>query len=332
MPDVAVIVVNYNTHALLHGCLTSIVAAQAELASSHRVTAIVVDNASHDGSPEMVRTEFPGVRLVAAERNLGFTGGNNLALSLLGFPVDGAPSGQPRTPVPDFVLLLNADAKIQPGALSAMLACLDEMPGAGVCGPRLAYGDGRFQHGAFRFPGLFQIALDFFPLAGLPGAHRIHNSRLNGRYPMRLWEGSTPFPVDFVLGAAMLVAGPAICQAGGLDDRFFMYCEEMDWCLRLREAGWRTYAAPAARVTHYEGQSSRQMRWTAYERLWRSRFLFFAKHHRRYPPGFRTAMRLLVRAGARWRSAAALQRFRRGRATGVEIGAELAAYNAVARL
>lgn len=340
---VAVVVVSYNTRDLLRGCLASVIASQHELAPSYQVSAIVVDNASHDGSAAMVRAEFPTVRLVASEQNLGFTGGNNLALSLLGFPVEGEPEAHPCPPTPEYVLLLNADAVLQPGALRAMLACHAATPGAGICGAHLTYGDGRFQHGAFRFPNLFQIALDFFPLTGLPdsrffpltglpGSRRIHDSGLNGRYPRALWEGSRPFAVDFVLGAAMLASGPAICQVGGLDARFFMYCEEIDWCLRMCEAGWRTYAVPDAHVTHYEGQSSRQVRWAAYERLWRSRFLFFAKHQGRYPATFQFVARLLVRAGLNRRRAAALDHFRRGRINGVELGDELAAYTAIARL
>ena len=94
-----------------------------------------------------------------------------------------------------------------------------------------------FNTGLSTFPNLVQVALDFFPLTHLPAAHRLHNSGLNGRYSAKLWDGNTPFAVDFVLGAAMMVRGTVISQIGGLDDRYFMYCEEMDWCLRMARGG-----------------------------------------------------------------------------------------------
>ena len=115
---------------------------------------------------------------------------------------------------------------------------------------------------------------------------------------MRLWEAGKPFAVDFVLGAALMVRGAAIDAVGGLDDEYWMYCEEMDWCLRLAEGGWQVYAVPAAVVIHYEGQSSRQVRWGAFVRLWRSRFRFYARHHARYGRGYVPILRLLVKVGS----------------------------------
>ncbi len=331
--NVAVGVVRYNTCDLLRRCLASVHRAAAAAGAAFAVQTVVVDNASADGSPAMVAAEFPHVRLLALDGNLGFTGANNLALASLGFSVPARPG---RTSLggsrPDSVLLLNPDAELEPEALAEMASFLASTSQAGVCGARLSYGNGRFQHGAFRFPTLFQVALDFFPLAGLPGAHRLHNSRLNGRYPAALWAGRTPFRVDFVLGAAMMVAGAAIEAAGGLDDGFFMYCEEMDWCLRLAEAGWSCWAVPTARVTHHEAQSSRQVRWDAYRRLWRSRLRFYAKHRRRYSAGYRLALRLLISAGLARRAAAAERTFARGGASGTAVAAELAAYRDVRRM
>ncbi len=110
-----------------------------------------------------------------------------------------------------------------------------------------------------------------------------------------------------------------------------MYCEEMDWALRMQQAGWRVYALPTAHVTHYEGQSSRQVRWDAYEQLWRSRLRFYTKHAQRYPFGYRLVLRLLIRLGAAWRSYQARQRFASGSATGTEIARELEAYATITR-
>lgn len=334
----AIIILSYNTRDLLRNCLRSVLAAAALTADRLAVDVIVVDNASPDGSAAMVADEFPGVHLLASPHNLGYTGGNNLALKTLGFPVDTAslppcPRGALWAPLPpDYVLLLNADTEIIGDALWQMAATLHEQPQVGVCGARLQYRGGAFQHGAFHFPGLFQIALDFFPLAGLPGAGRLHNSRLNGRYPARLWQSKEPFLVDFVLGAAMMVRGAAIQQVGGLDDEYFMYCEEMDWCLRMATAGWQIVAVPTARVIHHEGQSSRQVRWSAYERLWRSRFRFYRKHASHYPIGYLWLVRGLVWVGLWVRGRQAFAQFKRGAIIGTELAAELAAYKQIENL
>jgi GT2 family glycosyltransferase len=329
-----VVVISFNTCCLLAACLRSVLA--TPLPPGDRLQVVVVDNASRDGSAEKVAAEFPAVDLIASPVNLGFTGGNNLALHRLGFavpPPAGAPEGTaPAGARPDAVLLLNADAALQGDALLRLARCLEEHPQAGACGAHLRYADGSFQHGAFTFPTLAQIALDLFPLAGVRGAHRLHDSRVNGRYPARLWRGAAPFRVDFVLGAALMMRGAALDQVGGLDDGFFMYCEEMDWCLRLAEAGWQVYAVPDAFVVHHAGQSSRQVRWEAFERLWRSRLRFFRKHARHYPPGYVAAVRGLVRLGAAWQTAQVRRRFARGELEGGEAGRALAAYATLARL
>ena len=334
----AVVVVSYNTRELLDRCLAGILASiEASAIARAGIAIVVVDNASADGSAALVARRYPDVRLIASDRNLGFTGANNLALALLGFPVEPPPATEPipalaQSTRPDYVLLLNSDAELVGDALGQMIRFMEATPSAGACGARLQYGDSRFQHGAFRFPNLFQVALDFFPLTGLPGAQRIHNSRCNGRYPAHLWQDTSPFQVDFVLGAAMMVRGAAILQAGGLDDEFFMYCEEIDWCLRLAQGGWGTYAVPTAVVIHHEGQSSRQAPWTAYTRLWRSRLRLYAKHPQRYPPGYTVAVRALIRIGTRQRMADARRRFAAGEITGDELAAELAAHAEVTRL
>ncbi|HXF60936.1 MAG TPA: glycosyltransferase family 2 protein [Caldilineaceae bacterium] len=334
--NLAVAVVSYNTRDLLRRCLESVFA--TPLPPGARLEVVVVDNASRDGSAQMVAETFPTATLIASLANLGFTGGNNLALHRLGFPVAPPPVAPPAltTPAvqqpPDAVLLLNPDAELQGDALLQMARFLVSAPRAGACGAHLRYPNGDFQHGAFRFPTLAQVALDFFPLTGLRGAQRLHNSRLNGRYPAWRWQGATPFRVDFVLGAALMVKGDAIHQVGGLDDGFFMYCEEMDWCLRLAEAGWEVYAVPTAQVVHHEAQSSRQGRWDAYERLWRSRLRFYRKHAARYPAGYLQAVRALIRLGAAWQAYRARRRFAAGAASGVETARALAAYATIARL
>jgi GT2 family glycosyltransferase len=229
------------------------------------------------------------------------------------------------------VLLLNPDAELTVGSLRQFGQVMTRLPQAGVCGAYLQYGDGSFQHGAFAFPSLAQVALDFFPLVGVPGAHRLHHSRWNGRYSRSQWEGIEPFTVDFVLGAAMFVRGATIHAVGGLDPQFWMYCEEMDWCLRMQQAGWGVYAAPSVRVIHHEAQSSRQMRWWTWQRLWQSRFRFYAKH-RRYGPGYLLAVRTIVRLGVTAQRRAIETQFARGAIGGAAAGEALAALKTVAQL
>ena len=302
MLDLAVIVVSYNTCDLLRGCLSSIFVAAARAEQRLRVQVLVVDNASTDGSPAMVAAEFPQVRLFALNQNAGFTGGNNLALAALGFPVllphPLTPHLSPCHPSPaspDLVLLLNPDAEVVGDALLEMATFLEGEPAAGACGARLVYGDGQFQHGAFRFPALAQIALDLWPPVGLPGAHRLLDSRLNGRYPQTLVGQRRTLPGGFCVGrGAHGTRRGALCAVGGLDDGYWMYCEEMDWCLRLHEQGWRVYAVPTAQVIHHAGQSSRQQPWASFVRLWRSRYRFYTQHRTHFPPGHLAAVRALV--------------------------------------
>jgi len=341
MLRLTVIIVSYNVSSLLRDSLRSVAVAAAYSAGWLAVDVVVVDNASSDGSAAMIAAEFPSVHLVGSDKNLGFTGGNNLALRLLGLVApDREPTPRPRpprqSPPPDFVLLLNPDTRVQADALGQMAAFLRDNPQTGAVGARLSYGDGSFQHSAFRFPGLAQVALDLLPLGELPGlrrlAPRLWDSRLNGRYPRSLWQGREPFPVDFVLGAALMVRSDAIRHVGPLDDGYFMYCEEMDWCLRLQEAGWTVYALPTAHIVHLEAQSSRQVRWSAFERLWRSRFRFYRKQHVHYFKGFLFFLRLLVQIGIWGRAALARRRFAHGKLNGMHLERELAAYSTLRRL
>ncbi len=341
MLRLTVIVVSYNVAALLRNCLQSIAASAVYCTDWLSMDMLVVDNASPDNSAAMVATEFPGVRLIASEQNLGFTGGNNLALHALGFSAQDAdifqsPIPTPQSPPPDFILLLNPDTLVEADALGQMAAFLRDNPTAGVVGAHLSYGDGFFQHGAFQFPGLVQVALDLLPLADLPVIRRflptLLNSPLNGRYPIAFWQGTNAFPVDFVLGAALMARGEVIRQVGVLDDGYFMYCEEMDWCLRLQEAGWSAFALPTARITHLEAQSSRQVRWEAFERLWRSRFRFYQKQRVHYSRGFLPCLRLLVRIGVWMRSVLARRKLAQGKLSGLLLERELAAYRAIRRL
>jgi GT2 family glycosyltransferase len=268
MADLAIVIVNWNVKDLLRNCLTS---ALADITAGNLSAEIwVVDNASTDGSVDMLRRDFPNIHLIASEINLGFAGGNNAALRAIGFDHTIAPSPN----LPEAVLLLNPDTEVHPGALQILLNFLRNNLQAGIAGARLLYGDGSFQHSAFGFPGLWQPAIELLPLPG-----RLVESRLNGRYHRSFYAGNRPFPIDHPLGAAMGVRRETIEQVGLLDENYHMYVEEIDWSKRIIAAGWQAYCVPQAVVTHLGGQSTAQIKTEMFIALWASRYRFYQKHY-----------------------------------------------------
>ncbi len=273
MIDLSVVVVSFNTRDLLRSCLESVCAsASYQSTSPLSVEVWVVDNASSDGSANMVRREFPQARLVVNDSNVGFAAANNQAIQQA--------NGQ-------YVLLLNPDTVVLDDALLRLVDFAAGHEKVGAVGARLLNPDGSFQHSCFRFPNLWMSFFDFFPLN-----HRVTNSRLNGRYPLNRYE--KPFPIDHPLGACLLVRKSVVDQVGLLDEDFFIYCEEVDWCLRIKQAGWDIYCVPEAKVIHYGAQSTQQFRGRMLVELHRSRNLLFEKH---YSPLFRWASRQIVRLG-----------------------------------
>ncbi len=315
-PRLAVVIVSYQTCELLRNCLRTL---DDSLRRSPDLQGEiwVVDNASKDGSAEMVARAFPQVRLLALPENVGFVRANNQALRALGF--DTASTSQP-----DYVFLLNPDTEVLADAPARLARFLEKTPGAGLAGPRLLYPDGRLQHSAFAFPSLAQVFFDFFPLHG-----RLLESRWNGRYPKQWYDKGEPFPVDFILGAAMMARGEAVAQVGLLDERFFMYCEEIDWCWRMRKAGWDVLCVPTAVVMHHGAGTTRKFREEMFVALWRSRFRLYEKHRgARYAAWVRRWVRVLMGAdGVRIK-----RRLVRGEIAPDEARALLSAYARVAGL
>jgi GT2 family glycosyltransferase len=226
---------------------------------------------------------------------------------------------------PELVLLLNPDAEPVGAAIGEMARFLEAHPAVGGVGARLEYPDGRFQHGAFAFPGLAQLWFDLFP----PRPARLLDSRLNGRYPRSQYDAGTPFPIGFALGASLMVRRAAIDAAGLLDEGYFMYAEEVDWCWRMQRAGWPFFCVPAARVIHHGGASTRQFRSQSTLNLWRSRRRLYDRF---YGPAKRAAARGIVRLGmlAEARRATAAQR--RGEISGDEERERIATAAAVRQL
>ncbi len=320
MVDLAVVIVSWNVREMLAACLHAVL---ADLKGSELSGQIwVVDNASTDGSTEMVAREFPQVELIASEKNLGFAAGNNLALRAIGFSdPDSAAAPAKKADLPQAVLLLNPDTELHPGALPNLVRFLAANPQAGLVGAQLVYGDGSFQHSVFDFPGLWQLAIELLPLPD-----RLAESRLNGRYPRSLYDRGHPFEVGHPLGAAMGVRREAILQVGLLDERYHMYVEEIDWARRIVSAGWKAYCIPAARVTHFGGQSTGQIELSSFLNLWTSRYLFYRKF---YHPLKVWLAGQIVRAGMRRRARQDTAAARRGKLARTTLAERLDCYQKI---
>ena len=249
-PMPAVVVVSYNTRDYLRNCLASVLADGAE-------DVVVVDNASTDGTREMVHTEFPQVRLVANVVNLGFGPAANQGIAAVRA---------------EYVVLLNADTLIHRGALRALASHLHRFPNSAVAGPRLLYGDGTFQRSHFPFPTPGHSFLELVNIRGLlrqmlPASRRGGSLRRSAR------------SVPWVLGAVLGIRRSAFQELGGFDESFFIYHEDIDLCYRLRRAGWDIHYAPAAVVTHLGQASTRQHRRNMLLLGTAGRFQFYRKHY-----------------------------------------------------
>lgn len=286
MIDIAVIIVSWNVRQYLADCLRSVF---ADLQASNLSGEVwVVDNHSTDGTIEMVHNLFPQVHLIANDHNPGFGAANN----------QGMRAGANHNP--RYYFLLNPDTVVRPKAMGKMVQFLDSHPSAGMCGARLVYGDGRFQHSAYAFPHLAQLIFDLFPIPD-----RLYETRINGRYPRRLYNpDSTPFQVDHPLGATMMVRADVAEATNGFDEEFFLYCEELDWCWRIRQAGWEIYTVPAAEVVHFGGESTSQIKAKSLVDLWTSREQFYRRHYGRLT---NSLARKIVKAGMKHKAAQAAE-------------------------
>jgi GT2 family glycosyltransferase len=251
--DLSVIIVSMNCRGELAECLASVERARGGLA----VETFVVDNASGDGSAAMVAGKFPQVRLIANPRNRGFAAANNQAVA--------AATGRN-------VLFLNPDTVVKPGALETLVRTLDGDATIGVCAPQLLNADGSVQESSRREPTFAALLHQYTPLRLLrifKGAYR--------RYKMGDFDFCRPADVDIVMGAAFCVPARVLAEVGVLDERFFVYFEEMDFCRRVRQAGYRVRFEPGGQITHIGGVSAA----TATSNLFfcRSLFRYIRKHN-----------------------------------------------------
>ena len=231
--ELSVSVVSYRTPTFLRQCLHAIEVERAALP----IEVTVVDNASGDGSADMVSEQFPWVHLIRNNRNLGFGAAHNQALRLA--------NGR-------YWLILNSDAVPSPGALPALVAFMDEHPRVAVAGPKLRYPGGTVQPSRRRFPTVATFFLESTQLQRFWPTNPVLD-----RYYVADRSDDEAQEVDWLVGACLCVRAASARQVGLFDEQFFLYSEELDWCRRFRAAGWRVAYVPSAEVTHREGASSR---------------------------------------------------------------------------
>jgi N-acetylglucosaminyl-diphospho-decaprenol L-rhamnosyltransferase len=275
--DLTIIIVNWNVRDLLRRCLSSIgqgagrdlsgdppasqpaTTLPAPPIGSPTIEVIVVDNASTDGSPGMVRAEYPDVRLVVNDENRGFTAANNQGLALS--------RGR-------YILLLNPDTEIMGDALATMVSYLDLHSRVGALGPQLRYPDGSLQSSRRRFPTFATALVESTVVQQWWADNRV----LHHYYMLDTPDDRTQ-PVDWLVGACLLVRRQVYEQVGGLDEGYFMYSEELDWCRRIKDAGWEVVYLPAATVVHHEGKSSEQVVPARHIHFQSSKIRYFRKFH-----------------------------------------------------
>ncbi len=262
-PDVSIVIVSFNTRDVLRECLQTL---ERESEGVSYET-IVVDNDSHDGSADMVEREFPAAKLIRSGANLGFAGGNNR-----GFPLA---TGR-------YVVLLNSDAFLRPGALKLSVEKMDANERIGLGGARLVGRDESWQPSARMFPSFLNDAL---AMTGLSAKYA--TSRFFGRFDRTWADQNEPAEVDWVPGAYSIIRREVLESIGYFDESFFLYYEEVDLCMRVKEAGYQVWYWPDVVVVHIGGESSKTVRHLTMSgagsqlTLWRMRssLLYYRKHH-----------------------------------------------------
>ena len=269
MESVSVIIVSYNTRDILLGCLRSVYASKCV----DGLGVFVIDNSSTDTSVEAVHAAFPQCRVIANDENLGFSKANNLGLEC----------AQGR-----YVLLLNPDTVVEPDVLQKMTEYMDKHPDVGMVSCKLVTGDGSLDLACRRsFPSLWD---GFCRASGLSAL--FPRSRLFSRYNLTYLDEDETYEVDAVNGAFAFVRREAVEQVGPLDEDYFMYIEDLDWCYRFRKAGWKIAYHPAATTVHLKGQSGNPRSPIMIRELFKSTEIFYRKHYFPHMRAFGTVLML----------------------------------------
>jgi GT2 family glycosyltransferase len=252
---ISVVIVSWNCRKLLSDCLESILAQLQTLSSE----IIVVDNASSDGTAAAVRTNFPSVKLIESETNLGFARGNNLGIEVS---------------TGEYVCLINPDVVVAKQCIARMMEYMDRSPDVGMLGPKIVGPDGVIQRSCMRTPTLWNQLSRALGLDTLT-----KQSRLFGGYLMNDFHHDELCDVDIINGCFWMVRRIALNQVGMLDPRFWMYADDLDWCARYRAAGWRVVFFPEAEALHFGGASSEQMPVLCYVEMQHADLQYWQKYH-----------------------------------------------------
>lgn len=255
MIDLSIVIVSYNTKKLTLKCLESVFKETKDVS----LEVFIVDNASSDGSVLTIRKEFPQVSLIVNKENLGFARANNQAIKQA--------KGR-------YILLLNSDTEVLENALGEMVAFMGSHKDIGILGPKLLNSDSTLQPSAESFPSLSTQIYEVFLLSKI-----FPKSKEFGKLHLSWWDFDSGREVDKITGAAFLIRREVIEKIGLLDENFFMYYEEVDFCKRAKEAGFKVYFYPKAKVTHHWSASSGRISFSVTSRSLRSMNQYFSKHN-----------------------------------------------------
>ncbi|NOU66257.1 glycosyltransferase [Paenibacillus sp. LMG 31461] len=256
--DLSIIIVNYKTKDLTLACIESVFSST----TSYKYEIILIDNASNDGTIQSLNEQYPQVVTIGNTENVGFSKANNQGIRIS--------KGR-------YVLLLNSDTIVQLDTLDVMLQFMDENPIVGASGCKIVLPDGSLDKACKRgFPtpsASFYYAFGFAKL--FPEIHRFN------QYQLGYLDADQQYPIDSLVGAFMLVRRETIEHVGMLDEEFFMYGEDIDWCYRIKEAGWVNYYYPRTQIVHHKGASSRRKPYKIIYEFHRAMYLFHKKHYMR---------------------------------------------------
>ncbi len=255
MKQISVIIVSWNARDYLRGCLDSI----RQTGDPVVREVIVVDNASTDGSPEMVKKEFPEVILVRSKENLGFARANNLGI---------------KRATGSMFALINSDVVVHPGCFQELAAFLEREPKVGLAGPKVFGRDSKLQASCGRLPTVWNITCEFLFLNKL-----FRGWPLFAGFQMKIDDTDRSSEVEVLSGCFWLARAAVVAKVGGLDEGFFFYAEDIDWCKRFRDGGWKLMFVPQAKATHFGGGSSSNAPLRYCIEILRANLIYWRKHH-----------------------------------------------------
>lgn len=256
--DLSIIIVSWNAKDYLDDCIRSVIQETVE----HNAEIIVVDNCSSDGSIEMVKRNYPRVTLICNEANLGFAKANNIGI---------------KQSTGKYIFFINSDVTLITGCINQMVAYMEQHPEIGILGPKILNRNGKTQRSCMEYPTLWNTFCRTFALDDC-----FPQSKLFGGLLMKYWSHDSERCVDTLNGCFWMVRRDALNEVGLLDESFFIYGEDIDWCKRFREAGWAVVFSPGAQAIHYGGASSSNAPVRFYVEMQRANLQLCMKHHDRF--------------------------------------------------